>query len=373
MEKKLGFGMMRMPVADRSDQSTIEFDRVYELADTYIGKGFTYFDTAYTYHKCQAEKAAKKILTDRYDRDRFELATKMPLRVFEDEADLQVKFEEQLRNCGVEYFDRYLMHNVGRSVFERCRSNHVFEFIRKMQEQGKAKQVGMSFHDSPEFLEEILTEYSDCLDFLQLQVNYIDMTAVGVQSAKCLEIAKKYKKPVIVMEPCKGGTLANVTDDVAAIFKAYAPDASPASWALRFAASQEGVERVLSGMNTMEQVRDNTAIFSDFRPLNEEELAVVNKAADVISARTAIACTACEYCTHGCPMNIPIPQYFELFNSAERINTGSSSHKVYYNNMVVGGTAKASDCIGCGSCEQACPQHLTIREYLKEVAGKFES
>lgn len=370
-EKKLGFGCMRLPTLDKSDPASFDYERIEELFDAFLEKGFTYFDTAYTYHGYHAEEAVRKTLVERHPRDSFQLATKMPLRDFKDVDDLEKIFNEQLTNCGVDFFDFYLLHNMGHNVYEKCRRYDAFHFVQRKQAEGKIRSVGMSFHDTPELLEEILAQYGDCLDFLQLQINYMDWEQPNIQSRRCLEIANRYHKPVIVMEPCKGGTLVNVPEAAEKLMKEYHPDASAASWAFRFAAGQEGVVRVLSGMNTMEQVEDNASTFTDFKPLSDEEYAVIAKVTEIINANTAIACTACGYCTHGCPKNIAIPQYFSLYNSMMRTTGSFSSQMVYYNNTAIS-HGKASDCIECGKCEQACPQHLPIRQYLKDVVEKFE-
>lgn len=231
----------------------------------------------------------------------------------------------------------------------------------------------MSFHDMPELLEEILEKYGDRLDFIQLQVNYIDWEQPNVQARKCMEIANKYQKPVSVMEPCKGGTLINVPEEARQLMKEYHPQSSVASWALRYAASQKGVFRVLSGMNEMEQVIDNTNTFKNFRPLDQGEYEIIGGVTDIINEKTAIPCTACEYCTHGCPKNIAIPQYFALYNSIMRTSGSFSSQQEYYNNIALNNHGKASDCVKCGKCEQACPQHLPIRTHLDQVKEKFEA
>ena len=371
-EQKLGFGCMRMPVLDASDPTSFDYEKIKKLFDCFLEQGFTYFDTAYTYHGYQAEKAVKRALVDRYPRERFQLATKMPLRDFKDEEDLEKIFAEQLENCGVDYFDFYLLHNMGYNVYDKCCKYHAFDFVKHKKDEGKIKTVGMSFHDMPELLNEILEKYGDRLDFVQLQINYIDWEQPNVQAKKCLEIANKYEKPVIVMEPCKGGTLVNVPKEAEELMKAYHPEVSVASWAFRFAASQEGVIRVLSGMNTMEQVLDNTGTFQNFSPLDEGEYEVIRKVTEIINQQTAVPCTACEYCTHGCPRKIAIPQYFALYNSVMRTTGSFSSQQVYYNNIALNEHGKASECIKCGKCEQACPQHLPIREYLENVKQKFE-
>lgn len=372
-DKKFGFGCMRLPLLDQSDPTSFDFEKMEKLFDAFLEKGFTYFDTAYTYHGYKAESAMRKALVERHPRDSFELVTKMPLRDFKDAEDLEKIFNEQLENCGVEYFDYYLLHNMGHNVYAKCCKYEVFAFVQKKKQEGKIKNVGMSFHDMPELLDEILGKYGDCIDFVQLQINYIDWEQPNVQSGKCLEVANKYNKPVSVMEPCKGGTLVNVPEEAEKLMKDFAPEASSASWALRYAASQEGVFKVLSGMNSMEQVEDNCGTFADFKELTDEEYAVIEKVVKIINDKTAIACTACEYCTHGCPKNIAIPQYFALYNSIMRTSGSFSSQAVYYNNIALAGHGKASDCIGCGKCEQACPQHLPIRKYLGDVKDKFEA
>lgn len=371
-EKKFGFGCMRLPVTDKADPASFDYPKIEALFDEFLRQGFRYFDTAYTYHGYRCEEAVRRALVERHDRGEFQLTTKLPLRDFKDAEDMEKIFSEQLANCGVTYFDFYLLHNMGHNVYEKCRRYDAFHFVRKKKEEGKIKVVGMSFHDTPELLDKILAAYGDCLDFIQLQINYIDWEQPNVQSRRCLEVANKYGKPVIVMEPCKGGTLVNIPAEAEKLMKEYNPNASAASWALRFAASQKGVFRVLSGMNSLEQVLDNTATFSDFKPLNEEEYAVIAEVTKIINAKTAIPCTACEYCTHGCPKNIAIPNYFALYNSIERTTGSFSSQQVYYNNTVLSGRGRASDCIKCGKCEQACPQHLPIRKYLEDVKAKFE-
>ena len=372
-EQKFGFGCMRMPVLDASDQTSFDYEKIESLFDCFLEQGFTYFDTAYTYHGYEAEKAVRKALVERYPRERFQIATKMPLRDFKDEEDLEKIFTEQLENCGVDFFDFYLLHNMGHNVYKKCCRYHAFDFMKKKKEEGKIRVVGMSFHDTPELLEEILETYGDRLDFVQLQINYIDWEQPNVQSRRCLEVARQYGKPVTVMEPCKGGTLANVPEEAERLMKAYHPEASVVSWAFRFAASQKGVFRVLSGMNTLEQVLNNSSTFQNFKPLEEEEYEVIRKVTRIINEKTAIACTACEYCTHGCPKNIAVPQYFALYNSVMRTSGSYSSQQVYYNNTALNNHGKASDCMKCGKCEQACPQHLPIRKYLEQVKEKFES
>ena len=367
-----GFGTMRMPVLQADDPISFDYETINALFDRFIQLGGTYFDTAYTYHGYHAEEALRKALVERYPRDAYQLVTKLPLRDFKDAEDMEKIFQEQLTNCGVTYFDYYLLHNMGHNVYEKCRQYDAFHFVRRKQQEGKIGKVGMSFHDMPELLEKILEEYGDCLDFIQLQVNYLDWEQPNVQSRRCLEIANKYGKPVSVMEPCKGGTLINVPEQAKQLIHDFDPELTPARLALRFAASQEGVFMVLSGMNSMAQVEENCGVFRDFKPLNAEELDLVQRVREIIESNTAIACTGCAYCTHDCPKKLAIPQYFALYNSI-KIKSGSfSSQNVYYNNTVLAGHGRASECVKCGKCESACPQHLSIRKYLEDVAGAFD-
>ena len=367
-----GFGTMRMPVLDADDPASFDYKTIEALFDRFIAMGGSYFDTAYTYHGYHAEEAVRTALVQRYPREDFQLATKMPLRDFKDAEDLEKIFNEQLTNCGVTYFDYYLLHNMGHNVYEKCRKYDVFHFARKKQQEGKIRAVGMSFHDMPELLEQILEEYSDCIDFLQLQVNYLDWEQPNVQSRRCLEIANRYGKPVSIMEPCKGGTLINIPEEAKELLKASDLGLTPAGLALRFAASQPGVFMVLSGMNSLEQVEENCSFFQEFKPLSDDELTLVQRIREIIERNTAIACTGCAYCTHDCPKKLAIPQYFALYNSIKSKTGSFSSQNVYYNNTVLAGHGRASECVKCGKCESACPQHLPIRQYLEDVAGAFD-
>lgn len=367
-----GFGCMRLPLLQADQPDSFDYAKIQQLFDRFLERGFTYFDTAYTYHGYHAEEAVRKALVERHPRESFQLATKMPLRDFRDAQDLERIFAEQLAHCGVDFFDFYLLHNMGTNVYEKCRKYDAFGFVAHKKAEGKIRQVGMSFHDMPDLLDEILTQYGELLDFVQLQINYVDWDQPNVHSRRCLEIARKHGKPVTVMEPCKGGTLVNLPKEAEELLRAARPEASNASWALRFAASQEGVVRVLSGMNSLEQVDDNTQTFLQGEPIAPEEQALLDQVKAIIERNTPIPCTGCAYCTHGCPKQIAIPQYFALYNSIARTTGSFSSQAVYYNNISLK-HGKAGDYIGCSQCEKACPQHLPIRKYLQDVAGKFEA
>lgn len=370
--KRLGFGFMRLPLLDPNDAGSIDIELTKKMVDKYIERGFTYFDTAWVYCNFKSEDAVGEALVSRHPRDSFTLATKLPPDFIKTLEDRDRIFNEQLRKTGAGYFDYYLLHDVGIRHLEIFESLDCFTWLKEKKEQGLVKTMGFSFHDSPELLDKVLTEHPE-MEFVQLQINYLDWDSEGVQSRKCYEVAKKHGKKVIVMEPAKGGTLAKVPQPVEDMFKAYAPEASVPSWAIRFAAGHENVMMVLSGMSNMEQILDNTGYMSDFKPLNEEEQALVKKAAEMINANITVPCTGCSYCTDGCPMQIAIPKYFSLYNAdlQELKEKDWTSQGTYYVNLTKT-FGKASDCIGCGHCETVCPQHLPIRKYLADVAEYFE-
>jgi predicted aldo/keto reductase-like oxidoreductase len=327
-------------------------------------------DTAYIYHGGLSEVTAKKALVERYPRNSFTLADKMPTWLVTKNADYQKYFDEQLERCGVRYFDYYLLHNLGVKSYADTVQCGGFDFMKKLKAENKALNIGFSFHDKAELLDRILSEHPE-MEFVQLQINYIDWDDEGIQSRKCYEAAVKHHKPVIVMEPVKGGALANIPAEAEKLFKAYHPDMSASSWAVRFAASLENVILVLSGMSNYEQMADNVGYMLDCKALSGDEREVINNVTEIINKSITVGCTSCAYCVDGCPQKIPIPRYFGLFNDNKRFGL-NSSQTTWYTNLSAE-FAKASDCIACKQCEEHCPQHIAIAEQLKEVVKVFET
>jgi len=370
----LGFGLMRLPTTNPEDDGSIDIELTKKLVDRFIENGFTYFDTAWMYCGFKSENAAKECLVDRYPRDKFTLTTKLHAGFIHSQEDCERIFDEQREKTGVDFFDYYMVHDVNSHSLETYNKYDVFGFVLGLKEKGLAKHVGFSFHDTPEVLDKVLTDHPE-MEFVQIQLNYLDYNSPAIQSRKVYEVAEKHNKPVIVMEPVKGGTLVNIGEDAKAIFNKLDPNASTASYAIRFAKSHKNVRMVLSGMNTLEQVEDNTSFMKDFKPLNEQEQKAVSEVVEILNNRIKIPCTGCSYCTDGCPKQIAIPKYFALYNAEMAENPDGkkpwTAQSAYYE-TIAKNAGKASECIECGQCEGICPQHLHVREYLKTVKEKFE-
>ena len=362
---KLGFGLMRLP---KDENGTIDINQVKFMVDAYMKAGFNYFDTAYVYGGSEA--AMKAALVDRYPRDAYTIADKLPAWKLNSEDDVARIFKESLEICGVDYFDFYLLHSIEKKHYPTYEKYHCFEFIQEMKKQGKIKYIGFSFHDTADFLDKVLTEHPE-IDFVQLQLNYLDWENGVIQSRKNYEVVRKHHKPIVVMEPVKGGTLASFLEEIEKIYRDYAPDKSIASWALRYIGSKDGVMTILSGMSNEEQMNDNLKTMSDFKPLSKEEDDLIRKVVGQVLSYPTIPCTACRYCVPGCPMNIQIPDLFTAYNSAKTYGS-NTRYNTYYKDHTGGEFSLDSACIECGQCEGVCPQHLEIINLLKDVAAGFE-
>ena len=365
---KLGFGLMRLPEKD----GVIDLEQVCRMADAYLDAGLTYFDTAYVYHSGNSEKIVKEALVKRHPRDSFTVATKLPAWCMKEEADGDRIFNEQLERCGVDYFDFYLLHSVEEGgngeTYDRL---NCWEWAMAKKAAGQIRHFGFSFHGSPEYLEKLLDAHPE-VEFVQIQLNYADWENPVVQSGRLYEILRSRGVPIVIMEPVKGGTLAKLTPELEARFKEVRPEASVASWALRFVASLPGVMTVLSGMSSPEQMADNIKTITHFEPLTDAEQAAVEDVRRTIMSAEQIGCTACRYCTDGCPMNIAIPDVFRAVNTMKLYHE-EFRPKAFYRGLVGQGHGRAADCVACGQCEGVCPQHLPIIELLKNASAHLDA
>lgn len=362
---KLGFGLMRLPRKGIGK----DVEQIKEMVDLFMDAGFTYFDTAFVY--LGSEAVIKKALVDRYPRDSYTLATKINAFIMAPtEKAAKKQFFTSLERTGAGYFDYYLLHALMENNYKKYEKFHLWDFVKEQKEKGLIKHFGFSFHSGPELLDKILTEHPE-VDFVQLQINYADWENPSVTSRANYEVARKHGKAITVMEPVKGGALANPPEAVKKLFKAYHPDMSYASWAIRFVASLDGILTVLSGMSNIEQMKDNISFMKNFQPLNEEEQKIIQQAQRIMGHSSTIQCTACHYCMDGCPQQIPIPDIFAAMN--KQLGNGQMEEAKEAYQKAVDGKGKASDCIQCRQCEKACPQHLPITEYLKQTVSMLEA
>jgi len=363
---RLAFGLMRLP---KNPDGSIDIPQFTKMADLFIAAGGTYFDTAYVYDGGGSEKAFRTAVTDRYPREAYTLATKLHAATgATDEQSAKQEFFVSLDRTGVGYFDYYLLHAIQRTIYRKYDEYRLWDFVREQKEKGLIRHWGFSFHGDPELLERQLDAHPDT-EFVQLQINYADWENPGVASRRNLEICRERGKPVMIMEPVKGGILADPIPAVRAVFDVYGADVSYASWALRFAAGLEGVHAVLSGMSSLAQMEDNLKTMKNFRPLDDREMELIHMAQKALDADKSIPCTSCHYCTKGCPMQIPIPEIFNVVNRRK----GSPEFRTLreYVNVTIG-RGRASDCVACGQCETVCPQGLKIISLLRQCRTELE-
>ena len=357
---KLGFGFLRLP---QNSDGTVDLETTKKMVDVYLSRGFHYFDTAYIYQNGKNEEYLRQALVERHPRDSFCIADKLPCGYLRNGRTAEEIFEDQLRKCGVEYFDVYLLHGLDGEDAAYAEEVGCFEFLAEQKRRGKIRYTGFSFHDTADVLDGILTRHPE-VDVVQIQLNYLDWDNPIIQSGACWEVCRRHCKPMLVMEPVKGGTLASIPAEAEKLLNGEAP----AHRALRFAASREGVVTVLSGMSTMAQMEENTALMSDFCPLSGEEENILREVSEIIRKDVAVPCTACGYCLGGCPTGIPIPELFSLYNEHKRDRWQANAAERYR----AKDSAPASACLSCGQCQSSCPQKLPIMELLKTVAEVFE-
>jgi len=362
---KTGFGFLRLPVMENGN---IDYSVLNPMVDRFLEMGGRYFDTAFNYLNGQSEVAIRKSLVQRHPRESFILADKLPGFLINSAEECKTYFMLQLMRCGVDYFDVYLLHWLNEENYAKAVAFDEFGFISRLKAEGKAGKIGFSYHDSPQLLDQILTEHPE-VDIVQLQINYLDWESPSIKARECYEVAVHHGKEVVVMEPVKGGSIAAVPSEAEALMRSVRPADSAASWAVRFAADLEQVSVVLSGMNAMEQVEDN---MRDMEPLTRDERKLLEKCAGIIRTNTAIPCTACGYCLAGCPKGIPIPKYFGLYNELS-VKADDDWKILPIYDTLIKTYSKASECIGCRKCENSCPQKLKSTEYLKDVARVMEA
>ena len=366
-------GMMRLPILDENDFKSIDFEQVNEMVDLFMENGFNFFDTAYPYHEGLSEVALRKCLVERYPRDSFLVADKLPLFSITQESQLEPIFTEQLERTGLEYFDYYLMHNVSGFSEAGWLDVDSFGFAKKKKEEGYIKHLGMSTHGDAEFLDNILTLHPE-MEFVLLQINYLDWEDESIDSKKCVEVARKHNKPIFIMEPFKGGFLADIPDEAEKIMKEYDSEASITSWALRFVNDLEDVKIILTGASSLEQLKQNISDIENAKPLNEKENEIIKEVSEIINSSITVNCTKCRYCVDSCSESIDIAKLFDLYNKHKmlKIDEWTQFGNAYVNYSKLPGVGLASDCIECELCIEECPQEIDIPNVLKDVAREFE-
>ena len=370
-KSKFGFGCMRLPKLDENDETSINQELFNEMVDIYMEKGFNYFDTSYAYHSGESEKAIRKAVVERYPRESFRICDKMPTWALKSPEDNDKFVKEMLERLSIDYFDLFLIHNINVPWLEKAEKNNTFEYVKKMKENGIAKKIGISFHDKAELLKEVLDKYGEMLDVVQLELNYLDWDDPSIESRKCYELCVKHDLDVIVMEPLKGGVIVNQPESIKKEFNQFNPNKSIASLAIKFCASLENVKMVLSGMNKMDDLIDNCNTYENFTPINQEEIDFLEKMALKLKEIRIVPCSECEYCLDSCPCNIPISEYFNLYNLS-KIQPEYNNYRLYFDKLCDEKVA-ADECIKCESCIEYCTQKIDIPKELENLCKHFES
>ncbi|MCQ2970257.1 MAG: aldo/keto reductase [archaeon] len=369
-KSKFGFGCMRLPTTDENDPSSIDQDLFNKMVDIYMEKGYNYFDTSYAYHNGKSEVAIRKALVERYPRETFKICDKMPTWALTNSEDNEKFVNEMLERLGIDYFDVFFIHNINGPWLKNAKNADTFEYVKKMKENAIAHEIGFSFHDKSDLLKEVLDEYGDIFDIVQLELNYLDWEDPAIEAHKCYDLCVEHGLDVYVMEPLKGGVIVNPNDEIKNDFKEFNPNKSIASFAIRFCASLEHVKMVLSGMSKMEDLLDNCDTYENFKPLNREENEFLEKMAQKLSDNLAVSCSECGYCVDACPEMIPIPEYFNLYNTSKN-QPESNIYRLYFDKL---GDEKvpADECTYCGTCLDYCTQKIDIPEELEKVVEHFQ-
>ena len=370
-KSKFGFGCMRLPLTDENDPTSINQELFNEMVDIYMEKGFNYFDTSYAYHNGTSEIAIKKAVVERYPRESFKICDKMPTWALTSKDDNEKFVNEMLERLGIDYFDVFFIHNINVPWLELAEKSNTFEYVKKMKEEGTAKKIGISFHDNAKLLEKVLKKYSDILDIVQLELNYLDWEDPSIEAHKCYDLCVKYGLDVYVMEPLKGGVIVNPSQEIKDEFKNYNSEKSIASFALRFCASLDNVKMVLSGMNKMEDLMDNCDTYENFKVITDDEKEFLSKMANKLYETLAVPCSECGYCIKECPSLIPIPKYFNIYNASKN-QPESNIYRLYYDKLA-NEEVPADDCTYCGTCLDYCTQKIDIPEELENVCKHFEN
>ncbi|WP_292761325.1 aldo/keto reductase [Methanobrevibacter sp.] len=370
-KSKFGFGCMRLPTTDDNDPTSVNQELFTQMVDLYMEKGFNFFDTSYAYHDGTSETAIRKALVERYPRESFEICDKMPTWLLTNEKDNDKFVNEMLERLGITYFDVFLVHNINTPWLKNAINANTFEYVKKMKEDGIARKIGFSFHEKADLLKEFLEEYGDMFDVVLLELNYLDWEDSSIEAHKCYDLCVEYGLDVYVMEPLKGGVIVNPPEDIKNDFKEFNPDKSIASLAIRFCASLDNVKIVLSGMNKMEDLIDNCDTYENFKPIDKTEEEFLEKMAQKLASKLAVACSECGYCVDSCPEMIPIPEYLSLYNTSKN-QPESNIYKLYFEKIADENVA-ASECTFCGSCIDYCTQQIDIPSVLEEAIEHFEN